>query len=53
VGGLIGGGLATLAMHQGERRRSRALGYALCGLLAVGAVAGALAAAGQPNGLTG
>jgi membrane associated rhomboid family serine protease len=53
VGGLIGGGLATLALQQGDRQSSRALGLALCGLLAVGAVAGALAAAGQTTGLVG
>jgi membrane associated rhomboid family serine protease len=53
IGGLVGGGLAALALQQGDRSRSRALGLALCGLLAIGAAAGALAAAGQTTGLTG
>jgi len=53
IGGLIGGALATLALHQGDRSRSRTLGLGLCALLAVGAVAGAIAAAGQPNGISG
>jgi membrane associated rhomboid family serine protease len=53
VGGLIGGGLAALALHHGDRSRSRALGLGLCALLAVGAVAGAIAAAGQQTGITG
>jgi hypothetical protein len=42
LGGLIGGGLATLAFHQGDRMRSPALGYAACALLSVIAVAGSL-----------
>ena len=37
IGGLIGGGLATLAFQQGDRRRSAVLGYAVC--LALAAVA--------------
>jgi membrane associated rhomboid family serine protease len=47
IGGLVAGGLATLAFHEGDRRRSRPLGYALCGLLAVIAVAAGIAAAGR------
>ncbi len=42
VGGLLGGGLATLAFHQGDRMRSPALGYAACFALAVIAVAAAI-----------
>ena len=42
VGGLIGGGLATLGFQQGDRMRSAALGYGLCLALAVIAVAGAI-----------
>jgi membrane associated rhomboid family serine protease len=53
IGGLIAGGLASLALQQGDRQRSRALGLALCALLALGAAAGALAAAGQTTGLAG
>jgi membrane associated rhomboid family serine protease len=53
IGGLIAGGLASLALQQGERQRSRSLGLALCALLALGAAAGALAAAGQTTGLAG
>jgi membrane associated rhomboid family serine protease len=52
IGGLIGGGLAALAMHFADRQRSvsrrglsLALGLAACALLSVLAVAGALAAA--------
>jgi membrane associated rhomboid family serine protease len=46
VGGLIGGALAALALGFGDRRRSRSLGYLLCGALAIAALAGAIAAAG-------
>ena len=42
IGGLIGGGLATLGFHQSDRMRSPALGYAICGALAVISIAGAL-----------
>jgi hypothetical protein len=42
VGGLIGGGLATLAFHQGDRMRSPALGYAACFALAAVAVVAAI-----------
>jgi membrane associated rhomboid family serine protease len=42
VGGLIGGGLATLGFHQADRHRSPAFGYALCLLLSAVAVAGAI-----------
>jgi len=45
VGGLVGGVLAMGALQLGDRRRSRALGYGLCGALAVLAVVGAVAAA--------
>ncbi len=43
VGGLIGGALAALAMRLGERRRSQALAYAGCAVLAAASVAGAIA----------
>jgi membrane associated rhomboid family serine protease len=42
VGGLIGGGLATLAFHQGDRMRSPALGYLACLVLSVAAVVAAI-----------
>jgi membrane associated rhomboid family serine protease len=45
LGGLIGGGLATLAFNQADRMRSAALGWAACGALAVIAVVGAIIAA--------
>jgi membrane associated rhomboid family serine protease len=45
VGGLIGGGLATLAFQYGDRMRSPLLGYAGCAALAVVSVAAAIAAA--------
>ena len=43
VGGLIGGALAALVMRLGERRRSQALAYAGCAVLAAASVAGAIA----------
>jgi membrane associated rhomboid family serine protease len=45
LGGLIGGGLATLGFQQGDRVRSPALGYALCLAIAVIAVVGAIVVA--------
>src|SRR5579872_7222098 len=45
VGGLIGGGLTTLGFQQGDRRRSQALGWAICAALIVIAVAGSIVAA--------
>jgi membrane associated rhomboid family serine protease len=45
IGGLIGGGLAALALHAGDRARSRALGLAGCVVLALAAVAAGIAAA--------
>jgi membrane associated rhomboid family serine protease len=42
LGGLIGGGLATLAFQQGDRMRSPALGYAGCIALAVISVAASI-----------
>ena len=42
VGGLLGGGLATLAFHQGDRMRWPALGWAACVVLAVIAAGGAI-----------
>jgi membrane associated rhomboid family serine protease len=49
IGGLIGGGLATLAFHQGDRMRSSALGWAACGALAVVSVVGAILIAQGTN----
>jgi membrane associated rhomboid family serine protease len=45
LGGLIGGGLATLGFHQGDRIRRPALGYGVCLALAVVAVLGAIVVA--------
>jgi len=42
IGGLIGGGLATLGFQQGDRLRSPAVGYGVCVALAVVAVVGAI-----------
>lgn len=47
IGGLIGGTLAALALHEGQRRRLPWLGYALCAALAVIAVGGAIAVSGD------
>jgi membrane associated rhomboid family serine protease len=47
IGGLIGGALAMLAFHQGDRRNSAVVGYGLCVVLGLAAVAGSLAAASQ------
>ena len=52
IGGLIGGVLAALAFDQAERRRLPWLGFVLCALLAVAAVAGSLAIAGSPHDYT-
>jgi membrane associated rhomboid family serine protease len=45
IGGLIGGGLAALAIRTADDRKLPALGYAACGLLSAAAVFAALAAA--------
>jgi membrane associated rhomboid family serine protease len=42
VGGLIGGGLATLGFHQADRIRRPALGYAACLALAAISVVGSI-----------
>jgi membrane associated rhomboid family serine protease len=47
IGGLIGGGLAALALQAGDRHRRQILGLAACVALAVVAVAGSLAVAGS------
>jgi membrane associated rhomboid family serine protease len=52
IGGLIGGVLAALAFDQAERRRLPWLGYALCGVLAVAAVIGAIAVSGNVHNYT-
>jgi membrane associated rhomboid family serine protease len=49
IGGLIGGGLATLAFHQADRVRSPVLGWVACGALAVISVAGAILIAHGTN----
>jgi membrane associated rhomboid family serine protease len=53
IGGLIGGFLAGYAVNFGDRRRSTAIAVAGCVLIAAVAVAGAIAAAGQAQGITG
>jgi membrane associated rhomboid family serine protease len=42
IGGLIGGGLATLGFQQGDRLRSPVVGYGVCLALAVISVVGAI-----------
>jgi membrane associated rhomboid family serine protease len=42
IGGLVGGGLATLGFQQGDRLRSPVVGYGVCLALAVVAVVGAI-----------
>jgi hypothetical protein len=42
IGGLVGGVLAMGALQLGDRRRSPALGMALCGALAILAVVGSV-----------
>jgi len=42
IGGLIGGGLATVAFQQGDRLRSAAAGYAACAALAAISVVGSI-----------
>jgi len=42
VGGLIGGGLATLGFNQGDRMRSRAIGWSACGAIIVASIAAAI-----------
>jgi membrane associated rhomboid family serine protease len=49
LGGLIGGGLATLGFQQGQRMRSPAIGYAVCAALCVISVAGAILIAHGTN----
>jgi membrane associated rhomboid family serine protease len=46
IGGLIGGALVGLAYNYADRRRSRELGFALAGALAIVAIAGGIWAAG-------
>ncbi|MCW2999689.1 MAG: Rhomboid family protein [Solirubrobacterales bacterium] len=53
IGGLVGGSLAALALHEADRRRQPVLGYAALAVLAVVAVAGALAVAGRSTGIGG
>jgi membrane associated rhomboid family serine protease len=50
VGGLIGGGLAVLALQAGDRSRSRLLGLAGCVVLALAALAAGIAAAAGSAG---
>ncbi len=45
IGGLIGGALAALALQEGERRRSQAIGYVACALIAAASFAGGIATA--------
>ena len=51
IGGLIGGGLATVAFQQADRRRMAALGYLAClGLAAIAVVGSILVAHGINTG---
>ena len=49
IGGLIGGGLATVAFRQGDRMRSPAIGYAACLALAVIAVVASIVVANNTS----
>jgi membrane associated rhomboid family serine protease len=49
IGGLIGGGLATVAFRQGDRMRSPAIGYAACLALAVIAVVASIVVANHTS----
>ena len=51
IGGLIGGSLAILLLHATDRMRKPLLGYAGLAVLAVIAVAGALAVAGNTSSI--
>ena len=42
LGGLVGGGLATLGFNQGDRVRQPAVGWAICALIVVASVVGAI-----------
>ena len=46
IGGLVGGALAALALHQADRLRRPWVGVAACAVLAAGAVAASLAVVG-------
>lgn len=52
IGGLVGGTLAMLAIHEADRRRAPAVGFLLCAVLAAASVAGAIAAAHRALGGT-
>jgi|tagenome__1003787_1003787.scaffolds.fasta_scaffold20710881_2 membrane associated rhomboid family serine protease len=45
IGGLIGGGLAMMAIQAGDRQRSRALGLGVCAVIGVAAVVASIALA--------
>jgi membrane associated rhomboid family serine protease len=47
IGGLLGGGLAALALQLGDRQRSNLLGLAACAALGIAAAAAGIAAAAQ------
>ena len=47
IGGLVGGILAALAIEEGFRRRQPVIGYVGCAVVAIAAVAGSLAIAGN------
>lgn len=49
IGGLVGGILAALAIEEGFRRRQPVIGYVGCLAIAIAAVAGSLAIAGNPH----
>ncbi|HWH96685.1 MAG TPA: rhomboid family intramembrane serine protease [Baekduia sp.] len=52
IGGLIGGALAGLAFHQADKMRQPWVGYAACLVLAVAAVIGSIAVAGNLHDYT-
>lgn len=49
IGGLIGGALAALALQTAEQRRTEALGYVACVLIAAASIAGGIATAKSSN----
>ena len=53
IGGLAGGSLAALALHEADRRRQPILGYVAIAALGVIAVVGALAVAGNTQSVFG
>jgi membrane associated rhomboid family serine protease len=52
IGGLVGGGLAALAIHESDRLRNPWLGYVACAVLAVAAVLGSVAISGDLHNIS-